>query len=536
MTTEPGTIGLGAFQERHWSVAHEALAAGDEAGILAPDDLERFAIAAQLLGNDDESTDLLVRAHQAHLAGGEHCPAARCAFWLSMLLMERGEMAQAGGWLARAERILDEAGAECVERGYVQVPQGIQLIDQDPEAALRVFDSIAASARRFSDTDLATMGRLGQGQALIRLGRHDEGARRLDEVMTGVVSGEVSPFVSGIMYCAVIELCHEMFDLRRAMEWTTALTRWCESQPDLVMFRGRCLVYRAEVMQLHGEWAAAVREVELASGMLEGQPAVGAAHYRQGELQRLRGKIAEAEESFRRAEEHGRRPEPGRALLRLSQGRLEPAATAIRHALNEAEAPAQRVGLLPAAVDIFLAAGEIESARDAADEEVRLARLLGMPYLDAAAERAQGSVALAAGEPLVAAERLRRSLSGFQALELPYETARTREMLADAAESLGDDETARIHRDAARETYAALGAAPDLARLGGAASEDSGELTPREREVLRLIATGMTNRAIADTLVISEKTAANHVSNILAKLGLSSRAAATAYAYEHGLV
>lgn len=535
MSADPGTIGLESFQQRRWTDVYAALSA-EEQGNLAAADFERWAIVTELLGRHDETPALMTRAHQAYLAGDAHPSAARCAFWLGMFLMELGEMSQAGGWFARAGRVLEESGADCAECGYIRIPEGIQLIDSEPETAFAIFEEVAACARRFRDHDLAAMSRLGRGQALIRLGRVEEGATFLDEIMVAVIAGDVSPLASGIMYCAVIEVCHRMFDLRRAQEWTTALTRWCEAQPDLVLFRGRCLIYRAEVMQLHGEWSAAFREAEHAGDLLGGEPAVGIAWYRQGELHRLRGHSNEAETAFRRAEEHGYRPEPGRALLRLAQGREEAAETAIRHALDEAGAPADRVNLLPAAVEIFVAAGNIDAARDAAEEQERLAATFDVPYVVASGQRALGAVALAAGDPRRAAERIRKGLALFQQLDLPYETARTRELLADAASALGDDETARIHRSAAREAYASLGAGPDLAHLGGTTEEDGDELTPREREVLRLIATGMTNRAIADTLVISEKTAANHVSNILAKLGLSSRSAATAYAYEHGLV
>ena len=536
MTAEPAAIGLEPFRQRHWSAAYDDLAAGREQGRLAAPDFERFAFVCELLGRRDETVQLSIRAHQEYLAGGDIPSAARCAFWLGMALMELGEMAQAGGWFGRAVSILEEAGVDCVECGLVRLPAGIEIIDSDPATALAIFEEVAGFARRFASADLTAMSRLGRAQALVRLGRQAEAAQLLDEIMVAVIAGDISTFISGVMYCAVIEVCQLMFDLGRAREWTAALTRWCESQPDLVLFRGRCLIYRAEVMQLHGEWNAAIREAEQAGSLLEGEPAVGAAWYRQGEIHRLRGEIEEAEAAFRRAEEQGRRPEPGRALLRLSQGRIEAAANAIRHAIDEVVTDPERLHLLPAAVEIFLAAGQTEAAREAAGEEERVAARFAVPYVAAAAERALGAVALVDGNPRRASEHIRKSLALFQNLTVPYDVARTRELLADAALALGDDETARIHLDAARQTYTNLGARLDLARLAGSPGDPESDLTAREIEVLRLVATGMTNRAIASTLVISEKTAANHVSNILSKLALSSRAAATAYAYERGLI
>lgn len=498
---------------------------------------------AQLVGRDDESARLWERVHQERLRIGDSAPAARSAFWLALGFMERGEMARAGGWLARARRILDDADLDCAEQGYVRIPAGLRHLEGgDSKLALDVFGEVVSIGERFGDADLIALGRLGRGQGLIRLGDTAEGATQLDEVMVGVTAGEVSPVVAGIVYCAVIEACQEMFDLRRAQEWTSALSDWCEAQPDLVPFRGRCLVYRAEIMQLRGAWREAIDEAQRAYERLSdppGQPAVGAAYYRQGELHRLRGAVSDAEEAFRRAGETGRRPEPGLALLRLAQGRVDAAATAIRHALNEARDTAARALLLSAAVEIFLAANDRPGARGAADELDDISAQFGAPLLRAAAAQANGAVMLAEGVAQDASGLLREALAAWRALDAPYEVARVRVLLAGAARALGDPETASSQMETARQAFERLGATPDLARLGGDARggvEAPGGLTPRELQVLSLVATGMTNRAIAANLTISEKTVARHVSNIFGKLGISSRAAATAYAYEHDLV
>lgn len=536
-----GSIGLDAFTARDWSAAVAALEEADDRSTLGAADLERYARVAQLTGEDERSAALWERAHQSHQAANDPPGAARAAFWLAFGLMERGEMAQAGGWLARAERILDTAESDCAERGYLTIPEALGLLEShEPAAARERFEAIAAVGERFVDRDLTAIGRLGEGQSLIRLGDTDRGARLLDEVMVSVTAGEVSPTVAGTVYCAVIEACQEMFDLARAQEWTDALHRWCESQPDLIPFRGRCLVYRAEIMQLRGAWSDAVIEAQRAHDRRADppQPAVGAAFYRQAELHRVRGALAEAEDAYRRAAERGYLPQPGQALLRLAQGRGDAALTAIKHALDESPEAVARAPLLAAAVELAAHRDDREFAIEAARELTTIAEAIGAPLLTATAARASGLAALLAGAPDDASTHLGRALAVWLSLPAPYEAARTRMLLAQTADLEGDVTQASSERAAARETFEALGAVTDLAALdaetNGPAAPDG--LTPRELKVLSLVATGMTNRAIADHLSISDKTVARHLSNMFGKLDISSRAAATAYAYEHDLL
>ena len=459
-----------------------------------------------------------------------------------MSLLDRGEMARGGGWLARAQRVLDETQEDCVEQGYALLPGALQSMDQgDLSTAHDLFDQAGRIGERFEDPDLMTLSRLGRGQTLILLGEIVEGVSWLDEAMVAVTAREVSPIVVGIVYCAVIDACHQIFDLRRAQEWTAALSHWCDAQPDLVPFRGECLVHRAEIMQLHGAWRDAAAEVQRACELVTGQPAVaGSAFYQRAELHRLRGEFAEAEEGYRQATERGRSPQPGLAQLRLAQGQIEGAAAAIRLAVDEAEGRLSRAGLLPAFVEIVLAANDIQAARATADELSDIASELDAPLLNARSAYASGAVFLAEGDARAALEALRRARRAWQEFEAPYEAARARVLIGLACRELGDEDTGAMELDAARRALQKLGAAPDLARVGalskGAVPKATGGLTTREIEVLRLVATGKTNRAIADELVISEKTVARHVSNIFTKLGLSSRSAATAHAYEHGLV
>jgi ATP/maltotriose-dependent transcriptional regulator MalT len=544
---DPGSIpdllqrGRDAFIDRAWTRARDALAEADAIAGLAAEDLERLAVASYLIGADDESLALLTRAHNDSVASGDVPRAARSAFWVAFRLMNRGEVVRGGGWMMRAQGLLD-GGPDCAEHGYLLVAKGLGTVDEDPAAAYDLFVQVVEIGARFDDADLVAMGRMGQGEALIKRGEVSRGASLLDEAMIAVDAGAVSPVVTGILYCAVIEACRSIFDLRRARAWTAVLSRWCASQPDLVPYRGQCLVHRAEILQLSGDWTDAMEEVRRAEERLSdppGQPAVGMAYYQRGELHRLRGEFAEAEEAYRRAAERGRTPEPGRALLRLAEGRVDAAMAMIRRSLGETPLEVDRARLLGAGVEIMLAAGEIGAARDAAEELAVIARRLGAPALEAEADRGLGSVLLEEGDPQSALGHLRRAWARWVELGAPVEAARARMLVGVACRELGDHDTAELELAAARRVFAESGARVDLRRLAplaGAGTDPAAGLTGREVEVLRLVAAGRTNRQIADELVISDRTVARHVSNILRKLDLANRAAATGYAYEHDLV
>lgn len=545
MTSTELSEGRAAFERKAWGDAYDHLSAADDQAPLGNDDLILLGTAAHLTGRDDERNQVLTRAHQEFLEAGDAPKAVMCAFNLIMGLSDQGEFAQVGGWIGRAQRILDEYGRECVEQGYLLLPVALQSLGQgDLAGGLALFAQVVKVADRFDDTDLRTLGRLGRARALVNLGETDEGLALLDEVMVATAAGELSPIPAGVVYCATIEICQDIFDLRRAQQWTAALSHWCSSQPDLVPFRGQCLIHRVEIMRRHGAWPDAMEEAQRACalyGKFPKQPAAPAAFYQQAELYRLQGKLAKAEEAFQQVVRLGQTPQPGLALLRLAQGQKSAALASIRLAVDEAAGPSQRARLLGALVEILLATGELEDdAHRAAEELAETASALRAELLFAVAAHAQGAVLLATGDAKAALGKLRQAWRLWQGLDSPYEGARTRILIGLACRELGDDDTAAMELDASRWVFGRLGAAPDLAQVDRLMAKDSSRLpaglTAREAEVLRLVASGRTNRAIASDLFLSEKTVARHVSNIFTKLGVTSRSSATAFAFQNDLV
>jgi ATP/maltotriose-dependent transcriptional regulator MalT len=531
---------------RAWASAYADLVAADAEVPLAAPDREALALAAFLTGHEVEAEAARERAHHDHLAAGDADGAARVAFWLGLSLTLRGEEARGAGWFGRARRVLDDAGRnDSVWHGYLLVPPAMGLMFSGRSAeALPLHDQALVVAARFADPDLRVLARHGRGQALVALGDVTGGLAELDEVLADISSDRVSPQVVGLVYCAVIMTCRDRYDLARGREWTDAISRWCAEQPDLVPYRGQCLVHRAEILQLHGSWPDATAEAQRACDRLRepaGQVAEGMALYQRGELHRLRGELALAEELYRRASQCGHDPQPGLALLRLQQGDPGVALAGIRRALDEATEFRGRTRLLPSYVEITLVAGDGEAARLAAVELTDAAADRAAPWLTAIALHATAAVLLADGDVRAALPSLRRAWSAWQDVGAPYEAARARVLISAACRELGDEDTAEMELDAARWVFEELGAGPDLARVAALSRRAGrgaapGGLTLREVQVIRLVATGATNRGIAGELFLSEKTVARHVANIFTKLGLTSRSAATAYAYENHLV
>jgi DNA-binding CsgD family transcriptional regulator len=536
-------LGRECYRRRLWREAYERLSGADEVTSLDAEDLELLAMSAYLVGLDDEYLHALERAHHAHVDGAASARAARCAFWLGLRLLFRGEPGRAMGWLGRAQRLIEHEPRPCVEAGYLLVTVVQQQIDAgDRDAAYVTAASAAESAERFGDADLLAIARHLQGLVRVKQARVKEGLALLDEAMLAATAGELSPLVTGLIYCSVIEGCQEVYALGRAREWTAALAQWCEGQPEMVAFSGVCRVHRAEIMQLQGFWLDALEEakraVERAPHM--NRQATAAAFYQQAEVHRLRGDLAEAEETYRRVSDLGADPQPGLALLRAAQGRAEVAAAAIRRAMGALTDPLPRSRLLPAFVEIMLSIGDAREAHVACRELEEIASTFGTDVLGAMAAHARGSVELADGKAQTALAPLRRARELWQSVEAPYPSARVRVLTGLACKALGDSDGYRLELEAARAVFERLGAASELARIDSRAEENppapSHGLTPRELEVLRLVAAGKTNKAIAAALSLSEKTVDKHVSNVLFKLDVHSRAAATAYAYQRRLV
>ena len=546
---EPIEAGRAAFARQAWAQAYTAFA-GTPREELEAGDLERMAVAAYLLGEDDESAAAWEAAHRRHARANAPADAARCSFWLALCMLLRGQSARAGGWLSRTERTIG-AEPDCTAAGYLMIPGLLNALNEGDVSAARAMAVQATEiGRRFGDADLHALGTLGHGQALIAMGDATAGFALLDDVMLSVTAGEVGPIASGIVYCAVILECMSLFDLSRAYEWTRALSAWCDAQPDLVPYRGQCLVHRSQLQQLAGEWRDASTTIESACRRLADppHPALGLAYYQEAELHRLLGAFDDAEAEYRLASRSGHQPVPGFALLELARGNTDAAAATIRRALDETANPLERPLLLAAAVDIFCATGDVAGARTAADDLARIASGSGSEVLDAMAAQAIGGVLLGEGDASEALAHLRAASAAWQRLRMPYEAARAAALIALSCAAVGDRASAALEFDNAHDIFSELGARPDVARLQslvaglGMRAErrrvtgGTPTLSAREREVLAHVAAGKTSREIAIELVISEHTVRRHVENVFAKLGVSSRAAAIARAYEAKLL
>jgi DNA-binding CsgD family transcriptional regulator len=528
-----------AYDRREWMAAYDGLSdlAPDE---LTPDDCVQLATAAYLLGRRNNCVQALQRAYQLNLDAGDVLAAVRSAFWLALVLLTSGETAIGGGWVARSQRLLAEIDGDVVERGYVLIHLMYRHIyagefDVAHELAAQITDY----GYRYRDPDLIAMGLSCQGRLLLYGGRVPDGLALLDEAMVGVVAGEVSTIFAGNIYCSMIEGCQEIADFDRAARWTAALTTWCAEQPGLMPFTGQCAVHRGQIMRAQGAFAEALTEFDLSvqryiAGQTPGPAGVALAE--RGDVLRIRGDLAVAQEAYDRAATFGHDPQPGLTLLWLAQGRVEAAAAAIRRQLSEAHDPVHRSQLLPAAVDVLLAADQRDEAAALAAEMQTIAGSFGCPSVQARADHAAALVALESGDPAAALPLLRRARAVWDRLGARYESARSGVLLGRALRALGDEESAVTELTTARRILADVGAAPAEreAAMLIAPTYPSG-LTEREVEVLRLVASGRTNPEIAKMLFISEKTVSRHLSNIFTKLDVSSRTAATAFAFEHRL-
>jgi ATP/maltotriose-dependent transcriptional regulator MalT len=531
------------YRRQAWADACDTWEAIDRVAPLGIEDLGRLAESAHILGRGDDAIRLLQRVYQVYSGDGVTGQAVRTAFYLWHALIVKGEFAQAGGWIARAWR-LAESEPDCAELGFLSIPEAERHFGEgDFAAAFDTAGRVAKLAGRLHDRDLVAIAAHIQGRARIRQGRVVEGLALLDEALVEVTAGATSAGITSWIYCSVIDACRELHELRRAREWTSALSAWCDARPQYTgAFSAICRIHRAELLLLNGAWPDAVHEARLACEQLTrgyGEAMAGPAFYQLAEVHRLRGDLDAADEAYRSASRYGGQTQPGLALLWLTHGKVEVSVAAIRRALTETTHPLQRARMLPAYVEIMLAGHDRAAARVGAGELDEIAKVYDTAALHARSAHARGAVHLADGTPEAALPPLRQAWQRWSDLDVPYEAACTRVLIGLACRALRDEGSAVMELDAARHTFAQLGAVSDLthteALIGHREVGDATGLSPRELQVLRLVAAGRSNQAIAAELLISDRTVERHVSNIFVKLGVGSRTAAAAYAFTHGI-
>ena len=531
--------GREAFDRHEWRAARDRLSVPDLAS-LEPADLHALATAAYLVGDMKSCVQAWQRAFDVHSDAEDRLGAARDALWLTLALVNSNNEAAGRGWQARAARLLDDEPDDVAERGFLHMHQMFQQVFSGHfQEAFELAVSVAESGRRHREPDQVAVGLMCQGRITMYSGRVPEALALLDETMTLVASGGVSPIIGGTAYCTMIDACQEIDDYRRMTDWTRMLTQWCEQQPDLVPYTGQCSLHRAQIMRLNGAWPDALEELDLAQTRYEALglgASVGDVLYERGEVLRLQGDNDAATVAYDSADGLGRDPQPGQALLWLSQGRVDAAVAVVRRLLDEVPDPVHRSRVLAAAVEVLIAGSDHDASAAAADELDQVATSFGSVALSASASYAKGSVELARSEPAAALPQLRLAWRTWLDLGARYDAARARTRIGQAFRAMGDEDSARAELVVAGRTFDELGAIParsEVERLLGGGRPDG--LTARELEVLRLVAAGRTNPQIATELFLSEKTVARHLSNIFAKTNVTSRTAAAAYAFQHQL-
>ena len=537
-TGSPGqqlAIARAAFEHHDWDSAYRAFARARSREPLPIHDLDAMGDAAWWLGLAREAMSLSEEVHRRCVEAGERSRAAMAAMDIGFMAILRGEVALGSGWLGRARRLLDDLPT-AVEHGYLRMMAIEEASDAgDLAAAITAAREVHALGRDHGDPTLQALALVQEGTSTVQQGHMADGLALLDEAMVSVVAGEVRPEFAGNIYCRMMSLCHDLVDLRRAREWTTATQRWCDTFSSAAMFTGICRVHRAQLLVVAGDWGSAEAEARrVCEDLAELNVAVvGEAWYQRAELSRLRGDLDVAEAGYREALARGRDPQPGLALLWLADGRPREGLSAVTSSLEGAGPdPFRRARLLAAQADLAVACGDGAVAAGAADALATIAGTWPTPGLEALAEQARGAALLVADDPAGALRSLRGAESRWQAMDAPLQTALTRRLASRARAALGDERGARLEADVAMDALDRMRSTspPDGARQPAGAG-----LTAREVEVLALVAEGATNRQVADSLVISEKTVARHLANIYLKLDLRTRTAAAAWAHRNGI-
>ena len=467
----PLDAGRQAATRHAWRDVYDAYSSAN-AHDLTPDDLESFAEAAWWTGRLDEAIDLRERSYAGFASVGENLCAARLALTVMWDQFGRGAFSVAHGWLANAERLLDGL-PESMEHGHLTLARGYSALfmGENLSNAVSNLDRACELAQRFGDRDTQALALVGKGRALVASGEVDRGLALLDEGTAAATCGELRPFAAGFVYCLTITSCHDVGDFRRAAEWTEAANRWCD-RLDVSGFPGACRVHRAEIMRLRGDWPAAEAQALTACEELHDfdRYVTSAGYYEIGEIRRRRGDFAAAEEAYRTANEWGRDPQPGLALLRLAEGKVDGAVAGITRALEDVDEPLVRVRRLPAQIEIAIAAGDLRTARTATDELERIVdsykiRDRRAPAFDAAVHLASGQMKLAEGDWDGAARCLRRARDEWQQVGAPYETAQARMLLGIAYRRQRDEHGATSEFEAGLATFERLGAKLDGERV-----------------------------------------------------------------------
>jgi len=527
-----------ALARQEWQAAFDAASTPLDDLRWEAERLDHLADACWWLGRIDECTTARERAHRAYEAVGERRRAGMCAVWLWEHHGFAARPAIAGAWLRRARRLLGD-DRHCEEHGALLLREAETAHGQgDLDGSLAQARDVVQLARALGSVDLEAQALQTVGRVLIDRGEVDLGMAELDEAMLFAVEGRLTPYATGKVYCSLVSACEEVGDHDRAAEWTEATMRWAHQHP-FAIFPGICRVHRAIVLKRRGELAEAEREAQRACQELQGrhQGNTAAAYAEVGDICRRLGRLDHAEAAFTRSQDLAGGPCAALALLRLAQGRVAQALSIATGCVRDASKPLARASLLPILVHVAVAAKELQIARDAADELDRLADRFGTPALRASALTTRGRLQLGDGEAALALDTLRDAADRWRALDVPYELATCRTLLGEALRECGHDDEARDTFAAAASLFEEIGAHVDATGVPAerTAALPAG-LTVREVEVLRLVASGLTNNDIAASLHLSAKTVSRHLSNIFTKLGVSSRAAATAFAFEHQLM
>ncbi|MDQ4097034.1 MAG: LuxR C-terminal-related transcriptional regulator [Actinomycetota bacterium] len=503
-------------------------------------ELDRLGESLFWLDRPDDSIAVLGRAFTAHVADGDHAGAAMAAWQLFYDHALVGEMALGNGWLERARREASQAEDPAVA-GFVAVAESDFAAGAGAlEDAVTHAERAVKLGRTTGHANLTAMALQANGRALVACGRLDDGITALDEAMVAVVNRELTPLFTGWVYCNALSTCHDLADLTRAIEWSDSAMRWCDDLREGRLYPGICRLHVVELAMLRGTWESAAAMAQQACDELSSHDPryAGEAHYLIGELHRMAGDLDLGEEAFTRAHQLGRVPQPGLGRVRLAQGRLDAAVNGLRLALEPPPlAPLRRTELLAALTEAHLAVGDTDAASAVAAAMADVVVGAASVYLDAVKRTTQAQVLLARDDALAACRCAGEAVARFHALGLPYDEARAREIRGAAARVIDELDTAQLELTAAHDTYQRLGAEPDERRVAALLGEPPpSPLSSREIEVLRLVARGGTNKEVAGELVVSEHTVARHLSNIYTKLGVGSRSAATAWAYERSLM